>query len=78
MRRSDTLGQRVLKNKRVSTVVEIICERGCRYVNAILQDARKRASCRPLVTLSSAEQASVIKELKSVMSVYDKTGSCDI
>ena len=67
-----------VNEKRVSTVVESICERGCQYVNTILQDARKRADCRPLLNLSSAEQATVIDELKSVMSVYEQTGSCDI
>jgi len=66
-----------LKDKRVSTVVEIICERGCRYVNAILGDTQQRADCGPLLQLTSAEQASVLKELKAVMSVYENTGSCD-
>lgn len=64
-------------SKRVSQTVEFICQRGCRYVNAILHDSRQRASCQPLSKLDSSEQATVLSELKSVMSVYDRTGSCD-
>lgn len=66
------------KNQHINTVVETICQRGCRYVNEILRDSDYRANCEPLLKLDAAEQDTVINELKSVMSVYNETGNCDI
>jgi hypothetical protein len=67
-----------VSNRRLNAVMEDICQRGCRYVNGILADAEKRRACEHLRQLNSSERASVLSELRAVMSVYDKTGSCDI
>jgi len=67
-----------VRNRRLNAVVEDICQRGCRYVNGILVDAEKRRACEALRKLNSSERATVMSELKAVMSVYNETGSCDI
>ncbi len=67
-----------MKNSRIDRVTHSICERGCRYVNAILHDKKAQQNCGELLKLNRDEQKTVIKELKSVMSVYDQTGSCSV
>jgi hypothetical protein len=57
-------------------VIDSICRRGCRYVNTLLADAEERRRCKELQALDTDQQRGVIKELKTVMSVYDKSGSC--
>jgi hypothetical protein len=68
----------VTENQRINTVVETICQQGCCYVNEILRDADYRANCQPLLKLDAVEREDVINELKSVMSVYNESGNCDI
>lgn len=67
-----------MNNSRVESAINSICGRGCRYVNKVLNDKQAQLDCSELFKLSRSDQSSVIKELKSVMSVYDKTGSCSI
>ena len=64
--------------KQVDQAVESICDRGCRYVNTILNDDAARTDCEALSGLGEDEMFAVLKELKTVMSVYDQTGSCEI
>lgn len=65
-------------SRRLNAVVEDICQQGCGYVNGILADAEKRRDCEPLRELDPSERKTVLTELEAVMSVYNKTGSCDI
>ncbi len=65
-----------MTDSRVDGVINSICNKGCRYVNAILSDEIAQQSCRELLQLNTSEQSIVIDELKSVMSIYDQTGSC--
>ncbi len=68
----------MVKNAQMNHAIECICHRGCRYVNSILADDDARQACKELQTLNSVQQRSVLKELKSVMSVYGETGSCQV
>ncbi|MBT4452135.1 MAG: hypothetical protein HOC92_20725 [Gammaproteobacteria bacterium] len=65
-----------MSDSRVDGVINSICKKGCRYVNTILSDEKAQQSCRELLQLNTSDQNIVIDELKSVMSVYDQTGSC--
>lgn len=67
-----------MKDTKVHSIVDAICKRGCRYVKGILKDSENRAYCQELLALKSDEQLLVVEELKSVMSVYEQTGSCKI
>ncbi len=70
------LGQ--LNNKQMNRVVDSICHRGCQYVNTLLMDADARRRCRELHGLNVEQQIDILMELKSVMAVYNKTGSCKL
>ena len=63
-------------SSRVDKVINSICKQGCRYVNTVISESCEKSGCHELEMLSRSERSLVIKELKSVMSVYNKTGSC--
>ena len=67
-----------MSQSRIEDTVEVICQRGCRYVNSLLADPQKLAACDDLDRLDERERGQVIEELRSVMAVYQTTGSCDI
>ncbi|MDJ0881258.1 MAG: hypothetical protein QNJ56_06370 [Gammaproteobacteria bacterium] len=67
-----------MKNKQMNRVVDSICHRGCRYVNTLLMDVDARRSCQELQDLNADQQIGVLRELKSVMAVYNKTGNCKL
>lgn len=66
-----------MNNPRVDHVVDLICKRGCRYVNQVIDEGDEACNCRELHQLKPSEQHKVIEELKVVMSVYNQTGSCE-
>jgi len=68
----------MVENTQVYHVIDSICHRGCRYVNSIIVDSEARRRCKELQALKSIQQRGDLKELKTVMSVYDETGSCKI
>ena len=67
-----------MKDQQLEKVIDSICGRGCRYVNRILSDDTARQECPELSGLSSPRKQLVLKELATVMAVYDKTGSCGV
>ena len=67
-----------MQEKRVDDVVASICDQGCRYVNAVLEDVNVRCDCQALKTLDAAEQARVLEELAAVMAVYSQSSGCEI
>jgi hypothetical protein len=67
-----------VQDKQLEQVVDSICGRGCRYVNQILSDDAARSECRELAGLGRSREQLVLKELATVMAVYDETGSCEL
>ncbi len=62
----------------IDQAVDSICKQGCQYVKSVLEDDVIRVGCNELAHLCDEEQAVVLGELKSVMSVYAQTGSCEV
>jgi len=62
----------------MNRVVDSICHRGCGYVNSILADVDERQRCEELQALDTEQQVGVLKELQTVMAVYDKSGNCKL
>jgi hypothetical protein len=62
----------------IDQAIDSICNQGCQYVNAVLEDDAIRVDCNELARLCDEERAIVLAELKSVMSVYAQTGSCEV
>lgn len=70
-------GRCTLKNTQMEQALEAICTRGCQYVNSLLDDSHSSNDCVELVSLNADQQAIVMHELQSVMSVYTLKGSCN-
>ena len=56
----------------VRTTVESICELGCERVNQIIADLESGKVVVETAGLAQSEQAQVLRELKDIMSVYDR------
>lgn len=65
-----------MQSRVVESCVEQLCRKGCKAVwkdIAMLEEGERLPETRQL---SSEENRAVLKELKAIMSVYDKSGSC--
>jgi len=65
-----------MKSRVVESCVEHLCKKGCKAVwkdIAVLEEGERLPETRQL---SSEENRAVLRELKAIMSVYDKSGSC--
>ena len=55
--------------------IETLCERGCKEVNHLIDDARSGRKIETLRDFSEAETDMIIAELVEIMAVYDKDES---
>jgi len=55
----------------VESVVESICEKGCKYVYDVIEQAENNHSPVQLLSLSCDDQQQVLKDLKCIMKVYE-------
>jgi hypothetical protein len=65
-----------MKSRVVESCVEHLCMKGCKAVwkdIAVLEEGERLPETRQL---SSEENRAVLRELKAIMSVYNKSGSC--
>ena len=61
---------------RVEHCVERLCRKGCKAVwddIAVLEEGQRLPETR---RLSAEENRAVLRELKAIMAVYDRSGSC--
>jgi len=65
-------------DKQIEICLEQICEQGCRAVNKIIQQLEQGKEIEVVWHLSALQRGILLDELKSVMAVYAKTGSCDL
>ena len=59
-------------SNKVHKIVELICKQGCTSVNDIIQSLEQGKSTNHDETLNATERVQLIKELKEIMSVYNK------
>ncbi|KHD05117.1 hypothetical protein PN36_25140 [Candidatus Thiomargarita nelsonii] len=68
----------ITNDKQIEICLEQICEQGCRAVNKIIQQLEQGKVIEVVWHLSALQRAILLDELKSVMAVYAKTGSCEL
>ncbi|MCW9012458.1 MAG: hypothetical protein OQL06_01645 [Gammaproteobacteria bacterium] len=61
-----------MDHAKVSHAVELICNQGCTSVNAIIEVLQNGDSIEQTAQMNPAEVRALIKELKEIMSVYEK------
>lgn len=67
-----------MKTSRIDDTIDNICQRGCRYVNGLLADPDSQNDCEDLRELEGDERMQVLEELRTIMAVYQTTGSCEL
>lgn len=67
-----------MTGNRVDRCVEIMCQKGCRTLWADIEALQKGVSLPEVDSLSVAERQQVLLELKTIMAVYESTGSCNV
>jgi hypothetical protein len=66
------------EHSKTSHCVELLCHKGCKAVWGVIKQLEAGKPLPETRGLSPQENAVVLEELKSIMSVYEKTGSCSI
>ena len=61
-----------MNHQKINDTVESICTLGCTTVNAIIETLEKGYDAREVEHLDQDERGELLRELKSIMSVYDQ------
>lgn len=56
----------------VAAEVERLCHQGCRRVRAVIQCLRRGGAVEGTAHLTGSERARLLRELESIMAVYDR------
>lgn len=59
-------------SNQISTIIESICQQGCSTVNSVIKALEMGETISNVQHLTAAERIQVIKELKEIMSVYER------
>jgi len=59
----------------LQSIVEELCNHGCRQVTTCINQIEAGKLPEPMLKLSGKDQKTVLLELKSIMSVYDRCDS---
>ena len=59
----------------LQSIVEDLCNHGCRQVTTCINQIEAGKLPKTMLKLSDKDQKTVLKELKSIMSVYDRCDS---
>ena len=59
-----------MDHKKLTRYLEVLCQSGCKTVNATIEAMEKNQSISLIDELDTDEQAIVLEELKAIMSVY--------
>jgi hypothetical protein len=68
----------ITNDKQIDLCLEQICEQGCRIVNQVIQQLEQGKNIDNIQYLSHVQQNRLLQELKNIMAIYAKTGSCDV
>ena len=67
-----------MTGNRVDHCVEMMCQKGCKTLWADIEALQNGIVLPEVNALSAAEREQVLSELKTIMAVYESTGSCDV
>ena len=61
-----------MSENKISDIIESICQQGCNSVNDVIDSLEKGEIQDHGKSLNAADRIQLIKELKEIMSVYDR------
>lgn len=73
-----SLGLNVLNmdQSKIAHCIEVLCQKGCKEVSLIILALERSETIAEVQELNEGERQAVVKELKSIMSVYQEGGTC--
>ena len=61
-----------MDHDKISHAIELICNQGCTSVNSVIEALQNGEDIEQARQLNEEETQQLIKELKEIMSVYDR------
>ncbi|HUW49594.1 MAG TPA: hypothetical protein VMV75_01115 [Sulfuricella sp.] len=65
-----------MNSSKIADCVEILCQKGCREVSRVILALEQGEPVEEVGPLNPDERQTVLAELKSIMAVYLKGGTC--
>ena len=65
-----------MDQSRIAHCIEVLCQKGCKEVSLIILALERGEPMAEAQELNEDERQAVVKELKSIMSVYQEGGTC--
>jgi hypothetical protein len=65
-----------MDQSKIAHCIEILCQKGCKEVSLVIRAMERGEPMAEVQELDEGERQAVLKELKSIMSVYQEGGTC--
>jgi hypothetical protein len=65
-----------MDQSKIAHCIEILCQKGCKEVSLTILALERGEPMTEVQELNEGERQAVVKELKSIMSVYQEGGTC--
>ena len=65
-----------MDQSRIAHCIEVLCQKGCKEVSLVILALERGDPMAEVQELNEDELQAVLKELKSIMSVYQEGGTC--
>ena len=65
-----------MDQSKIAHCIEVLCQKGCKEVSSVILALEQGEPMAEVQELSEGERQAVLKELKSIMSVYQEGGTC--
>lgn len=65
-----------MDQSKVAHCIEVLCQKGCKEVSLVILALERDDPMAEVQELNKGERQAVLKELKSIMSVYQEGGTC--
>jgi len=65
-----------MDQSKIAHCIEVLCQKGCKEVSLVILALERGDPMAEVQKLNEGERLAVVKELKSIMSVYQEGGTC--
>jgi hypothetical protein len=65
-----------MDQSKIAHCIEVLCQKGCKEVSLVILALERGEAMAEVQELNEGERLAVVKELKSIMSVYQEGGTC--
>lgn len=65
-----------MDQSKIAHCIEVLCQKGCKEVSLVILALERGETMAEVQELNEGERLAVVKELKSIMSVYQEGGTC--